>query len=210
MADSHICQLTCGLDGFVHPVHSTEMPLGHEAPSRVVATSKGKARFKVRYRLDDTQSSKTFGDERGARDFAELLDVMGPAEAVLILDERQSAPTGVPTFGDYAYRHVDSLTGVQPERRRRLHRFVDRDLSDKLARPVTAISDATVGTWVNGLGRARASGKTIRKKTRRPVLDPGPCRAQRADRLQPRRRDPAASYPAPADGVPDPARVRRL
>jgi len=127
-------------------------------------TSRGEARFKVRFWLDDRQTSKTFTAERGAREFSQLLDTVGPANAVAILAERHDAPTGVPTLAAFAARHVDELTGVGDDYRRRCRRVITNDLAELGARPVTAITVGAVKAWVNALEASGLSGKTIRNK----------------------------------------------
>lgn len=128
-------------------------------------TSKGKQRFKIRFRLGPKQTSETFEDHAGAVEFSKLLDAFGPAEARRILDERKgAASSGVLTLATYARTHVDSLTGVGDDYRRRCHRVIDNDLDKLGPLPVTAVTREAVSKWVNGLEASKASGKTIKNK----------------------------------------------
>ena len=127
-------------------------------------TATGEPRFKVRYRLAGRSSSKTFADDRGARQFAALVDKLGPARAVAILDQRTAAPLGTLTLEDYARRHVDSLTGVGEGHRERCRAMITNDLADLGALPLSAVTTDDVHAWVNALERSGASGKTIKNK----------------------------------------------
>ncbi|HEY0216635.1 MAG TPA: site-specific integrase [Cellulomonas sp.] len=127
-------------------------------------TSQGHARFKIRYRLGPKATSSTFKTEAGAREFNRLIDTVGVVEARRILDEREKAQDGTHTLAAYAHAHVDSLTGVGDGYRRRCHRMIDRDLTTLGPMPLTAITREAIARWVNALGKAKASGKTIKNK----------------------------------------------
>lgn len=167
--------------------------MGPVITPELYVTAKGEQRWKVRYRLDGRASSKTFGDERGARTFAHLIEQVGPAEAVAILAERLGSPTGAPTLAEYAERHVEQMTGVGEDYRRRCRRIIERDLGPLGPRPITAITPGSIASWVNALSAAGASGKTIKNKhgfvsavlaraVREQVIAANPCTGTRLPR----------------------------
>lgn len=139
--------------------------MGSVITPELYVTARGEQRWKVRYRLDGRASSKTFGDQSGALVFAELVEQVGPAEAVAILAERLgSVATGTPTLTEYARRHVDAMTGVGEDYRTRCRAIINNDLGTLGPRPVTAITPDSVGAWVNGLAAGGSSGKTVKNK----------------------------------------------
>lgn len=127
-------------------------------------TARGEERFKVRFRMDGRETSRTFADDRGARQFAALVGKLGAARAVAILDQRTAAPVGTLTLDAYARRHVDTLTGVGEGHRNRCRSILENDLADLGALPLTAVTDVDVRAWVNALEASGASGKTIGNK----------------------------------------------
>lgn len=167
--------------------------MGTVVTPEMYVTARGEQRWKVRYRLGGKASSKTFGDERGARAFARLIDQVGPAEAVAILAERIGSPAGEPTLAEYATRHVENMTGVGTDYRRRCLRIIDRDLGALGPRPLSAITPDSIAAWVNTQHAAGASGKTIKNKhgfvsavlgraVREQVIPSNPCTGTRLPR----------------------------
>jgi integrase len=156
-------------------------------------TGAGEPRYKVRFRHAGRQSSRTFASDEGARTFVRLLDTLGADEAVRVLDERTGAPSGVVTLGEYALAHIDRMTGVGEDYRRRCRRLVTSDLKALADRPLTAITTKSVAAWVNGLESAGQSGKTIKNKhgflsavmkaaVRDRIIDANPCAGTRLPR----------------------------
>ena len=156
-------------------------------------TSKGEQRFKVRFRLDAKEQSKTFAATAGAREFAKLLDAFGPAEAVRILTERTSTSAGTLTLTDWATQHVESLSGVQADTLRRYTAYVRNDLGRLGPLPLTSIGPDAISRWVNELAAAGASGKTIKNKhgflsatlehaVRSRLITSNPCKGTRLPR----------------------------
>src|SRR5690606_10741133 len=149
----------------VHTVHTGRGIMADMARSvEPYTTRRGEQRFKVRYRLGTRQTSRTFTTHAGAREFARLLDTLGPAEADRILQERIAAPDDTHTFGAFATHHIDTITGVQPDTRDRYRAYLRNDLTDLAPLPLTAITDKAIGRWVQRLEAAGASGKTIKNK----------------------------------------------
>lgn len=117
--------------------------------------------WQVLFRADGKQKSRTLTTERGAREFAKLVDDLGADEALAILADRQGASRTTPTLAAWAREHVESLSGVQEGTRARYRAVIDRGLGPLAARPVDAITPAQVARWVNGLERDGLAGKTI-------------------------------------------------
>lgn len=156
-------------------------------------TAAGKPRWKVRFWLDKRQTSKTFGTDAGAREFVRLVSTFGASEACRILDERTSVQAGTRTLADYAEHHVDTLTGVGEDYRRRCRRMIANDLDTLGVLPLTAITRESVARWVNAMAATGVAGKTIKNKhgflsavLRHAVLDgiigANPCEGTRLPR----------------------------
>lgn len=131
------------------------------ASIRYRATRNG-ARWQVRYRdTDGTQRGETFTAEKGAREFARLVDDLGPTEALDILRAREGNTADRPTLAAYATTHIDTRTGITDGTRER-YRLHARAHLGKLAHlPVDAITPAAVRAWVLAMEREGLSGKTI-------------------------------------------------
>jgi integrase len=120
--------------------------------------------YRVRFRLDGTAKVRTWRTLEAADEFARLIDQVGAAEAVHIADHRKSAPRNTATLGAYAIEHVESMTGVGDDYRRRCLSVINRDLANLGRLPLTVITPTLVGKWVNALEKAGQSGKTIKNK----------------------------------------------
>ncbi|WP_293783627.1 site-specific integrase [uncultured Aeromicrobium sp.] len=82
--------------------------------------AKGELTWRVRFRLDGKQRSRTFYDLQAAQRFCDWVDAFGPARAVELDDleaEREGRgnvePTA-PTLDVWAERYIASLTGASP------------------------------------------------------------------------------------------------
>lgn len=124
-------------------------------------TSRGEARWKVRYREGRTARSKTFTDARGAQQFARLIDTLGPAGAVEVLAERNGAAAdGVPTLTAWADHYIEHLTGVTEGTRSR-YRLIVRQLGPMAHLPLDAITPDSIKRWVNRMTAEGLAGKTM-------------------------------------------------
>lgn len=153
----------------------------------------GRTTWKVRFRIDRVARSRTFTDQRGARTFARLIDQLGPAEAVRVLDERLDAALGAVTVATWCTEHINALSGVQTDTLRRYRSYVANDLGALGHLPVTAVTHETIARWVNDLAATGASGKTIKNKhgflsaaleraVRRGLIAANPCKGTRLPR----------------------------
>lgn len=125
-------------------------------------TPRGEMRWRVRYRIDGTQTSKSFTTEQGALEFADLIDRFGPEKAVGILEARIGAPETL-TVLQLCENHLDNLTGVQPDTIRG-YRGMLKDLGPLAELPANAVTETDIGEWVEALVAAGASGKTAANK----------------------------------------------
>lgn len=127
----------------------------------------GTETWKVRFRDDGKQSSRTFLTERGASAFAKLLADVGPARAITILEARDHSKEGTPTVAQWCTHHIDNLSGVGASTLATYRGHVRNDLGELGALPVDAVLPEDVARWVNTMqaetvrGGKPISGKTI-------------------------------------------------
>lgn len=125
-------------------------------------TTKSGLRWRVRYRIDGQQTSRSFTTEAGATEFANLIDKFGPAQAVGILEARLGEPDTV-TVRQLCEQHLDNLTGVQTDTIRS-YRAMLKDLGPLAELPANAVTPAQIGRWVQALVDNGNSGKTAANK----------------------------------------------
>lgn len=132
----------------------------------------GTETHKVRFRTGGRGSkatSRTFATDRGANAFAKLLADVGPKRAVEILDARTGVVEGTPTVAQWCERHIDAMSGNQPDTLQKYRAYVRNDLGSLGAMPIDAVDDEMVAAWVNEIAakvwRGKpASGKTVANK----------------------------------------------
>lgn len=133
----------------------------------------GAVKWRVQFRIGEHMCQETFGDERDARRFGELVDRVGGAAARKTLQARQSKGTAVPTLREYTARYLDIesglLTGIEPGTRAEYVRVAERSFLPVVGElPVDAITKADVGRWVAWQERQQSvarKGRTISAKT---------------------------------------------
>ncbi|WP_036523616.1 hypothetical protein [Nocardia sp. NRRL WC-3656] len=95
------------------------------------------------------QSSETFDDPAEATRWAALLERVGVEEALKILDVQRGTHVEYLTLTEWLRRYADTLTGIEPETRKRYHRYIDRDIADFMGYlPLGAITAETDKSWV--------------------------------------------------------------
>ena len=134
----------------------------------------GSETWKVRFRTGGRGSkatSRTFATERGASSFTKLLRDVGATRAVEILDARTGADEGTPTVAQWCERHIDALSGTQPDTIEKYRAYVRNDLGDLGHLPVDAVTHEDVARWVNIMAKKvhprtgkPTAGKTIKNK----------------------------------------------
>lgn len=155
--------------------------------------TKSGPRWRVRYRIDGQQSSRTFTAEAGAEEFANLIELFGPAKAVEILEAR-TGTTETVTVKQLCETHIDQLAGVQADTKRKYAAMV-RDLAHLAELPITAVTEANVNQWVAGLSNGGAAAKTVankhgflasvfKKAHTRGLVESNPCEGTRLPRTE--------------------------
>ncbi|GAB3211392.1 site-specific integrase [Nocardia tengchongensis] len=149
----------------------------------------------ILFRHNGKQASRSWDDHATALRWKELLDKVGSTEAIAILDAQLGVQAdGTPTLKQWLLTYIDCLTGVEAGTIDRYKAMVRNDFDETIsALPVTAITDAVVACWIQGLVASGASGKTVANKhgflsaalavaTIRKIIPANPCAATRLPR----------------------------
>lgn len=135
--------------------------------------------YQVRFRITENgrrvQTSRSFDDSRKAWKWAQLLDEVGPEQAVKILAHQlETEATQTITIGDWLRRYADSLTGNEEATIRRYHRYIVNDVDAFMGYlPIEMYTPELDASWVSYLehevcnkpGRPPGnSPKTVRNK----------------------------------------------
>lgn len=134
----------------------------------------GTETWKIRFReggRGSKNTSRTFANERGAIAFAKLVRDVGGKRAIEILDARTGAMEGTPTVAQWCERHIDALSGTQPDTIEKYRAYVRNDLGALGPVPVDAVTHEDVARWVNTMAKTTSpktgkptAGKTIKNK----------------------------------------------
>lgn len=122
-------------------------------------TPSGGASWQVMFRLDGRQTSRTFDTEANAQQWRQLLDALGPARALDLLD--QPLPAGTTTVAEHVLDHIEHLTGVTEGTRKTYRATVARDMDDIGGIPLAVFSRKAAADWVNRLAKSGLAGKSI-------------------------------------------------
>lgn len=122
----------------------------------------GSTTHRVLWREGKKQRSLSFVDIDSAERFRVNIDRHGPAEALSILNVVDTSSE--PTLSQWLTEHVDGLTGVQEGTRKRYRGYIVRDLDGLGHLPLSAVTPAAVGAWVQRMEDAEVAGKTIQNK----------------------------------------------
>jgi integrase len=112
----------------------------------------GAESWRVRFRHEGKNRSVAFASKPGAESWQGVLDNLGAAKALALLEEEKPASTR--TVADQVDHHIEHLTGIEEGTRRRYAKIAERELRPVFGR--TLLSDLTrdqVAEWVNELGR---------------------------------------------------------
>jgi integrase len=135
----------------------------------------GTVSWRVQFRIGDKVVQETFETEKGAAEFARLVETAGGRAARDVLSRRRQDQSEAVTLRTWTARYLDPssglLTGVEPGTRKGYERAANNSFLRILGDfPVDAIQRADVGRWLawqeaqpsrRGGGRAVAA-KTIR------------------------------------------------
>ena len=113
--------------------------------------------YRVRFRLDGRNRAVTFTSHAKAKSWQEVLDALGPAKALTLLEEVR--PETLRTVADHVDHHIAHLTGITEGTRRRYQHIADAQIRPTFG--TVLVSDLTrdhVARWINS---RTAAPKTI-------------------------------------------------
>lgn len=133
----------------------------------------GVVTWRVQFRIDGKLTSQSFIDPVGAHEFGDMIDSMGAAAALKVLDARNRAGERVPTLREFTRTYLDPasgmLTGIEAGTRASYERIAERSFLNVLGHyPVDVIERADVGKWVawqESQPSTRTPGETVAAKT---------------------------------------------
>lgn len=122
----------------------------------------GSLYWSVLYTLDGKQTSSSFNNPQEAVEFQTLANKTNPTKALEVWATRGIAPNMHTVVGWCLY-HVDHLTGVNQATRAKYSSYIANDIAPSGIGPLplTALTNADVATWLNGL---TGSAKTVANK----------------------------------------------
>lgn len=122
--------------------------------------------YRVYFRQRGRQTTLTFDDENLAETFRTAVDQLG-AEAALRLhqiDRQPRAQHGI-TVTEWLTHHIDHLTGVDSRTADDYRAYLRNDIGPALGHmPLADLDRDDVARWVQAMGAAGASAKTIANK----------------------------------------------
>ena len=154
----------------------------------------GSIYWSVLYVLNGKQSSSSFNDHSEALRFQELAHRTSPAKAVEVWATQAPAADEF-TVASWCTHHIDHLTGVNEATRGRYRQYVANDIArSKIGSlPVTALTNADVAQWLNGLsGAAKTAANkhgflagALNSAVRAKHISANPCDGNRLRRDEP-------------------------
>ena len=132
------------------------------ASLRTRSRKDGSIYFAVLYRLRGKQTSTSFHDIVSATKFQKLVEQVGPAKA---LEMMNIVPVSTMTVGEWLEHHIDHLTGLEKLTLSRYRAYAHNDIVPVLgAIPLAVLSRDDIARWLQGLAEKGASGKTVANK----------------------------------------------
>ena len=133
----------------------------------------GSITWRVNFRIGDKQCQDNFDNEKGAYEFAALVEKVGGEAARNVRQARSGRPEGMPTLREYTAKYLDPesglITGIEPGTRAGYASNAERSFLQVLGDyPLNAITKADVGKWVawqESQESAIHKGKSISAKT---------------------------------------------
>jgi integrase len=123
-------------------------------------TASGQMRWAVLYRHRGKQRAETVLRKRDAEKIRDLINALGPDEALQRLHGNQRAGH-VPTVAEWITKHIDDLTGVTDRTRADYRSLAAKHITPLLGPlDVDEVTSADVARWANQL-EAKVSAKTI-------------------------------------------------
>ena len=132
----------------------------------------GNVSWRVMFRVNGAQAQESFRAEKGAVEFASLVDRIGGDAARRILEARRQH-VDVPTLKEWTTEYLDPgsglLTGIEKGTRDEYGRVAERSFLQTLGdMPLNAIEKQDVGRWIEWQERqtpARGNGAPLSAKT---------------------------------------------
>lgn len=133
----------------------------------------GDVSWRVNFRIGGKQCQDTFDNEKGALQFASLVEKVGGETAREVRAQRSGRPQDMPTLREWTEKYLDIdsglLTGIEPGTRAGYVRNAERSFLQVLGDyPLNAITKAEVGKWVAWQERQpsqQRAGETVASKT---------------------------------------------
>lgn len=112
----------------------------------------GTISWRIQYRIDGKLTTATFATVKAAEEFAELVSVVGGAQAREVLESRRGGNV-ILTLREWTTKYLDAasglLTGIEDGTREGYQREAERTFLPFLGHyPVNAITKQAVGKWV--------------------------------------------------------------
>src|SRR4051812_48798887 len=137
------------------------------ASARVRQRKDGSTCTSVLYVPQGKQTSSSFDAPAEANRFKDVVDRLGPAEALRIWKAAQ--PCDGHTVASFIAQQIQALSGVEKKTLGEYRRYLHRDIAPVLGHiPLSTLARSDIFRWVNAMRDAGASGKTVRNRLRPP------------------------------------------
>jgi integrase len=138
------------------------------ASIRSTSRKDGSTAHRVFFRHLGKQTCYTFDSLPLAETFKTAVDQLGSERAIAIhrveREPRGGSAPGI-TLAAWIKEHLDALSGTEKKTITEYRRYLTRDIGPVLGCiPLTALSRGDISMWVNKMGEAGVSGKTIQNK----------------------------------------------
>ena len=125
-------------------------------------TSTGQIRYAVLYRHNGKQTTLTLLRKRDAIKARDLINALGPDEALQRIHGAAAKTGEMPTVAEWLTKHIDDLTGITDRTRADYRSLAERHITPHLGPlDVDEVTFADVSRWANELERQNMSAKTI-------------------------------------------------
>lgn len=120
--------------------------------------------FRVSFRVDGRQRSLTYASMKDAQAASDLIDRLGAAAALAVLDAQATSAASVPTVSEYMRHHIASIDGITLGTRLDYTRMVERRIDGQPigALPLTVVTPEHVRAWLAHLEAEGLSAKSRR------------------------------------------------
>ena len=114
--------------------------------------------WRVRFRTGGKQRVVSFATEKAATKWQGVLDAVGPATALAMLEA--PPPATDRTVGEQVLHHIEHLTGVTDSTRKTYRSVVAHDMGAIAGLPLTMLTRDAVSAWVNDMHARGLSGES--------------------------------------------------